>query len=190
MLPCSEVLWATAIKRLRESIPARYVAEWLQPASLFDYGCGYGKDVEFYCSLGIDAFGYDPHIGFVRTALPEGRLFDVVCVVYVLNILPRIDDRVSVISHAARFLHAHGRLFIATRNSRDVIAAARKGRWKQHNDGFWSNEKRGMFQSGIDDKDIRRYASLAGLCLADMPGKVPSGSTYALLRRGPNARMF
>ena len=110
----------------------RVVAESAQGRSVravLDYGCGRGADVDYFRSLGMDAVGYDPHVPFGFAESPTG-LFMVVTVIFVLNVLPTVEDRLEVLRGAAARLAPDGVLFVATRSSAAVRTEAARGGWR------------------------------------------------------------
>ena len=89
----------TAIRRKDCSKPMRLVLadEVLVPGmSFFDYGCGYGQDVEFAIKVGINASGYDPYFFPDEPLKPA----DVVSLVYVLNVIENPLEREAVLKKA------------------------------------------------------------------------------------------
>ena len=139
----------TAIKRKKQSTPATNNLNYLINGDVLDFGCGHGADVEFYQSNGFDSVGYDPHH---RNVIPDAYFENVTCT-YVLNAINFLE-RVECIEDAIQFLKTGGRLIITVRS--DVEKNAKSKSWKKHLDGFWSNEKRGMFQADIPDHQIIR----------------------------------
>ena len=67
-----------------------------QGASIFDFGCGLGGDVEGFRKLGFPANGWDPayraHTGVSRA--------DVVNLGYVINVIENLEERVEVLLRA------------------------------------------------------------------------------------------
>ncbi|NBB84651.1 MAG: HIT domain-containing protein, partial [Bacteroidetes bacterium] len=82
----------TAKERDRASFPTRKL--WRMEkirGRVLDFGCGFGADVDFLRSKGLDVTGYDPHY---RPDYPEGR-FDTILCHYVLNVLlPEVQSQV------------------------------------------------------------------------------------------------
>jgi DNA phosphorothioation-associated putative methyltransferase len=142
----------TAIGRSQPSAPLRYLlATRCIPGSfrVLDFGCGRGRDAQYLNKrCNIDATGYDPN--FPEFAdWPEGE-FDVVLMTYVLNVIDTMTERMTVLSEAWSKVKSGGSLFITTRTVRDIQrAASAKTPWISHNDGYWSDPRRGMFQIGM-----------------------------------------
>lgn len=104
----------TAKERDAPSLPVRMLhGRGLLRGSVLDYGCGYGRDVEFLRSKGFDAEGYDPHY------FPQApaRKFDTIVCFYVLNVLLP-DEQTAVLMDVARLLKPTGRAYFAVR--RDI----------------------------------------------------------------------
>lgn len=72
---------------------ARELGVLSQGHSLFDYGCGYGSDVELLSSDGIQAVGWDP----VHRPESEISKADVVNLGYVVNVIECADERGEVL---------------------------------------------------------------------------------------------
>ena len=102
----------TAINRQSSSQIARKLDEQgllsgLGVRSILDFGCGYGADVQFYLSKGYEADGFDIEPRFGWTERKEG-LHDLVTLVFVVNVLPTIEDRLSAVRDAARHVRPGG----------------------------------------------------------------------------------
>lgn len=104
----------TAKERDAPSLPVRMLlGRGLLRGAVLDYGCGYGRDVEFLRSRGFDAQGYDPHY---FPAAPA-RKFDTIVCFYVLNVLFE-DEQTAVLMDVARLLKPGGQAYFAVR--RDI----------------------------------------------------------------------
>ncbi|GAB3838631.1 HIT family protein [Hymenobacter jeollabukensis] len=104
----------TAKERDAPSLPVRMLhGRGLLVGRVLDYGCGYGRDIEFLRAKGFDAQGYDP------TYFPEKptRKFDTILCFYVLNVL-LADEQAAVLMDIARLLKPTGRAYFAVR--RDI----------------------------------------------------------------------
>jgi Methyltransferase domain len=113
----------TAMSRVRPSPFARTVVDVLVPnlgiTSVLDHGCGRGSDVDHYRAAGLDADGWDPHLGFGWTAKHD-REYDLVTNIFVLNVLPDPWQRIQALQHAAQFVRSGGSLFVVTRSPADI----------------------------------------------------------------------
>jgi Methyltransferase domain/Endonuclease/Exonuclease/phosphatase family len=185
----------TAMHRKEPTPIARRLAEIAEKdpsiKSILDYGCGYGEDVRFYTKRGLHAEGYDPHSPFGWSAKPSGK-FDLVTVVFVLNVLPDPWARLKVVREAANYLSQTGRMVIVTRSESEIEREAEMKGWIPFNDGYWSSEERGTFQRGITRNDILAVASRVGLGPSPLGERLssPPGSTCVVLEsstRGPIA---
>ena len=104
----------TAKQRDAPSLPVRVLYERkLIQGTVLDYGCGFGRDVQFLRTKGIDAHGHDPHY------FPEmpGQKFDTIVCFYVLNVLFP-DEQTEVLMNISRLLKPTGRAYFAVR--RDI----------------------------------------------------------------------
>lgn len=151
--------------------------------SVLDYGCGYGEDVRFYRGIGLQAEGYDPHLPFGWSKTPTGE-FDLVTVIFVLNVLPDPWARVRVLSEAAQRLSRCGRMAVVTRSPEEIRREAEKNSWPAFNDGYWSHEGRGTFQRGLSKDEILTIAKRVGLTVSDYDRRViaPPGTTCVVLQ--------
>ena len=166
------------------STPAKKVAkaskEFLKIQSVLDYGCGYGRDVLFYHDeCGLLAKGYDPGENFEKwNDLPSsGEKFDLVTLIYVLNILPNVKERLDVLQKASNYLNDNGAMLVVTRSPKDISKAIskakKKGReWEAHNDGYWSSKNKGTFQRGISKDEIIKLGKYVGLRQHPYDGKI------------------
>jgi hypothetical protein len=134
---------------------------------ILDYGCGRGRDVEFYRSLGIAADGYDPYPGFGWTALPEGE-YDLISIAFVLNVIYNPYERLKALRAAVKYLAPSGCLVVATRSPWSISREAKSKGWDRFNDGFISHEGRGTFQKGIGRAELVSLVERVGLRPIDM----------------------
>lgn len=104
----------TAKQRDTPSLPIRMLFERkLIHGRVLDYGCGFGQDVRFLRSEGIEATGYDPHY---FPELPTEKFDTIVCF-YVLNVLFP-DEQTDVLMNVSSLLKPDGRAYFAVR--RDI----------------------------------------------------------------------
>nr|WP_226894754.1 DNA phosphorothioation-associated putative methyltransferase [Luteolibacter marinus] len=101
----------TAIVRREISKPVKTLLELNQlrrGESFFDYGCGYGGDVEAVSRLGHEACGWDP----VHASESSKQRADVVNLGFVLNVIEDPAERVDVLADAWR--HSQRLLVVST----------------------------------------------------------------------------
>ena len=175
----------TAIHRKRPSQPAANLISTGQlelwgVRSILDYGCGHGLDVRHLKALGYEAEGYDPHPEFKHTTHPV-RQFDLVLVLYVLNVLSTEQERLDVLRGAARCMAAAGRMLVVARSVSEIERAAKD--WPRHNDGYLSNADRGMFQHGMTRQELIDLAAAASLRPAEETMQKGRGGVGLLLVR-------
>ena len=180
---------ATAIKRKNRITPyAKGMVEMhnkvIDFESVLDFGCGWSKDVELYRENGIEAVGYDRHPKFGCTSKPDSK-FDLVTMIFVLNVLPSREERLEAISQAKQYLKNKGALLIVSRTDRVIEKKARESGWESYNDGYISRvlkNNRAMFQKGLSKDDIIDLAEESGLALhpKDEVIKFKPYSSYAL----------
>jgi len=158
----------TAMTRRSPSPFARSVPEVVAPklsvGSVLDYGCGRGTDVAHYRKAGLRADGYDPYLPFGWARQPTPRAgYDLVTLVFVLNVLPDPWERVRVLKQAATYLRPGGHMLVVTRSARDIQTRAAQAGWVRHNDGYWSSQRKHTFQRGISEAETERLARRPGL---------------------------
>lgn len=130
--------------------------------SVLDYGCGRGADVDYYRRIGLVADGYDPHSSFEWHVQPQGT-YDLVTIVFVLNVLPDPWQRLMVLRNASNYLAEEGRMLVVCRSPSAIEQIARRRRWPRYNDGYWSSESKGTFQRGISAQELLLMARRIGL---------------------------
>lgn len=177
----------TAIKRqspsqIARKLDAQGVLSSLGVQSILDFGCGYGADVEFYRSRGYDADGFDiePRFGWTRRS---ERLHDFVTLVFVVNVLPTSEDRLSAVREAAKQVRPGGFLLIAARSESAITVEARKGNWAPFNDGWVSAPQKGTFQKGITPGELAWCAGAVGFRMAECSLRLSSDVCWLLCRR-------
>jgi SAM-dependent methyltransferase len=101
----------TAKKRDRVSFPCRVLYENSKlKGRILDFGCGYGKDVEFLNSKKKDITGYDLHF---KPEHPKGK-FDTIICFYVLNVV-FFEERANIIMIISELLKPFGKAYFAVR---------------------------------------------------------------------------
>lgn len=141
----------TAIKRTDISRPVRLALEHgllNRQSTFFDYGCGYGNDVNYLKSQGITAEGWDP------VHQPEGKRFraDVVNLGYVVNVIEDISERSEVLRDAWSL--AQKLLIVSARLSIEVRS---EGALSLYADGLVT--RRGTFQKFYEQGELRDWIS-------------------------------
>jgi DNA phosphorothioation-associated putative methyltransferase len=139
----------TAIKRPDLSRPIRLALEHgllNLDTSLFDYGCGYGDDIERLNEQGIVSTGWDP----VHRPDPEREQADVVNLGYVVNVIEDAEERATVLRDACslsrKLLIVSARLSIEAKNG---ISPSPYG------DGCVTS--RGTFQKFYEQHELRDW---------------------------------
>lgn len=180
----------TAIHRKRPSVPAvrlmPIISQWIRMQTVngkgvgdvLDYGCGTGADVAHYRAARLDADGYDPHTAFGFAQLPIRR-YRVVTNIFVLNVIPTIDERIEILRRAAGCITPRGYLVVVTRSSEVVAHAAERGGWRHWQDGFVSHESRSTFQRGFNVQELRELGLLIGLRAGDELPQIPGAAVVA-----------
>lgn len=134
-----------------------------EDATLFDYGCGRGFDVQFLLDAGVEATGWDPAFAPSMPKTPA----DVVNLGYVVNVIEdpiqRVDALKSAWSLAGRVLVVAGRLTSEARPSGFVPFA----------DGELTN--RGTFQKFYEQHELRDWI---GVNLKSEPVAAAPGVFY------------
>lgn len=177
----------TAMKRSAASQIARRlheqgILEDLGVKSVLDYGCGHGKDVEFYRSQGYLAEGYDVEPAFGWTH-PPGQAYDLVTLVFVVNVLPSPQHRLDAVQSASLHLRRGGHLLIAARSEAAIAKAAGTGRWVSTGDGYLSSPGKGTFQKGIGPVELGWLVGAAGLQIARCRLRLSGDVCWALAFR-------
>ena len=120
----------TARVRSKPSAPAKWIYDNIgfDLDATLDYGCGRGKDVEYFGIRGWDINGdHEPLTGHDD--------FTTILCSYVLNVIPTEEERMQVISHIKKHLTWDGTAYLTVRND------------KQHLNG-WT--KIGTYQTFVD----------------------------------------
>lgn len=178
----------TAMSRTGPSPVAREVTSKLVKAlnihTVLDYGCGRGADVRYYRTQGIEASGYDPHAPF-GWSTPSSETFDLVTLVFVLNVLPDPVERIETIAKAAERVSSGGTLLVVARSPAEIDGHAQKSNWTRHNDGYWSSSAKGTFQKGISPLEIELLSRRARLTAHPLTNSLSFGPqvSHLLLQR-------
>lgn len=136
----------TAIARADLSMPAKQALAdgVLRPGSdVMDFGSGRGLDVKRLADLGVNARGWDPHFDAQR----EPTDAEVVLLVYVLNVVEDVAERIAVLRRAWDL--ARSTLVVASRLAWD----ARRVSGEVMADGVLTS--RGTFQHLYRPEELR-----------------------------------
>lgn len=148
----------TAIPRIRPSIPAQLAIELREPEDIFfDWGCGRGKDHEYYKEMKCEVESWDPHFkpSPHPSTIQPGRYNFVTCT-FVLNTLPEREERLQCLQDIHHFLPATGKALLSVRSREDIEGQAKKGKWKRTGDG-WTTQ-RDTFQKGFETTELKDFA--------------------------------
>ncbi|ABD09179.1 hypothetical protein RPB_4496 [Rhodopseudomonas palustris HaA2] len=150
--------------------------------TILDFGCGVGQDVAFYRAHGLVAAGYDPHPQFGFEEAPVGE-YDLVSCLFVLNVIA--DDMERRQLCAKLFAHARdgGLLVVAARSPRAIEQEAHRKGWVRFRDGYLSSPKRGTFQRGISEGEIRACFGSVPLVLQSSPFSVRPDVSVLVFRK-------
>lgn len=156
----------TAMHRTGPSSIARALIEggFLQAGStqrVLDFGCGHGADVAYYRAQRLAADGYDPHTPYGWHDPPTGQ-YDIVTLVFVLNVVPKLEQRVDILRDVYHLLGSGGKVAVATRSSEAIAREVAKKNWQPFGDGYLSDPRKRTFQRGMDRSEIEAYLQEAG----------------------------
>src|SRR5581483_6058182 len=144
--PASILRHRTAIRRLGHSRPVSFAQAHGfvgADASFFDYGCGFGEDVDLLKAAGIDASGWDPYYR-PGTAVISA---DCVNLGYVLNVIEDTAEREETLRLA--FELARRVLVVSVRVDQSLASGA------EFSDGLVTNT--GSFQKIYTQVEFREY---------------------------------
>ena len=87
---------------------------------------------------------------------PDGQKFELVTVIFVLNVVETDQDRIKILNDAMQYVKPDGYIFIATRSKKDIANAVKKGNnWTKLPSGAYvSDPRKKTIQCGVDDQDI------------------------------------
>jgi DNA phosphorothioation-associated putative methyltransferase len=137
-----------AIARTEISRPVRLAIEWSilnQDTSFFDYGCGYGGDVQRVGSLGYTSAGWDPYYYPNQQVTPA----DVVNLGYVINVIEDIEERNQSLIKAWELTRKV--LIVAAQ----VLINAPSKAQLAYNDGIVTS--RNTFQKYYEQQELKKY---------------------------------
>ncbi|RCJ28457.1 DNA phosphorothioation-associated methyltransferase [Nostoc minutum NIES-26] len=137
-----------AIARTDISRPVRLAIEWSilnQDTSFFDYGCGYGGDVERVANLGYTSAGWDPYY-YPNTLITAA---DIVNLGYVLNVIEDQEERRQSLIQAWELTHKV--LIVA---AQVLINAPSKAQFA-YSDGIVTC--RNTFQKYYEQQELKTY---------------------------------
>lgn len=101
----------TAKKRKKVSFPTKYLFNKNKICGkVLDFGCGYGKDVEFLESKQVNVVGYDL---YYKPEHPKGK-FDTIICNYVLNVV-LYEEMLNIIMIISELLNSNGKAYFSVR---------------------------------------------------------------------------
>jgi DNA phosphorothioation-associated putative methyltransferase len=137
-----------AIARAEISRPVKLAIEWSilhQERTFFDYGCGYGGDVQRVANLGYNSAGWDPYY------FPDAQITpaDVVNLGYVVNVIEDIEERRQSLIKAWELTSKV--LIVAAQ----VLINAPSKAQLAYNDGIVTS--RNTFQKYYEQEELKKY---------------------------------
>jgi len=124
----------------------------LLEGKIFDWGCGYGYDLDYFRSKGFITEGWDP---VHRPDTPPDKYipgsFNWVHCASVLNTLPNPDERLKILLDIYNFLPPLGNLSLTVRSQGELNSRI-KPTWIKYSDG-WITAKE-TFQKGYLPKEL------------------------------------
>jgi len=154
---------------------------------VFDYGCGRGDDIEFLQKLPDMGWvdGYDPnHKPDPKPWELSSGDYHFVTSFYVLNVLPNMDERYSVLKEMMRLVHPNGAVVVATRSKKEV-ERAKTDEWEEYSDGYLTPT--GTFQRGFTAGELAEMLIEVG-CEIVVP--LASYGDYVMVAGSPNVYEF
>ena len=149
----------TAISRKKISSPLGYLLERKYFLSkkhhtVFDYGCGKGKDFSWLKKEGYKVVAWDPY--WKPDNKPgSNEQFDVVLCTYVLNVISTPEGRKEIINDTWNYVAPGGFLLLSTRTSVEISNCGRDNSWTPSNDGYVSSASLQTFQKGFDGPELQ-----------------------------------
>ncbi|MBW4684396.1 MAG: DNA phosphorothioation-associated putative methyltransferase [Komarekiella atlantica HA4396-MV6] len=137
-----------AIARTDLSRPVRLATEWAilhKDTTFFDYGCGYGGDVQRVGNLGYTSAGWDPYY-YPNTPITSA---DVVNLGYVLNVIEDPEERRQSLIQAWELTQKV--LIVAAQ----VLINAPSKTQLAYNDGIVT--RRNTFQKYYEQEELKTY---------------------------------
>ncbi|MDZ8078339.1 MAG: DNA phosphorothioation-associated putative methyltransferase [Nostoc sp. DcaGUA01] len=137
-----------AIARTDISRPVRLAIEWAilhQETTFFDYGCGYGGDVQRVANLGYTSAGWDPYYYPDVPRTPA----DVVNLGYILNVIEDAEERRQSLIEAWELTQQV--LIVAAQ----VLVNAPSKTQLAYNDGIVT--RRNTFQKYYEQEELKTY---------------------------------
>jgi hypothetical protein len=145
-------------------------------------------DVTFYRQQGSAADGYDLEPKFGWAEVPK-RSYDLVTAVYVVNVLPTLEDRLAAARSAAAKVRPGGYLLLVARSESAIAKEAERGKWERVNDGWISNPHKGTFQKGIPHTELAWLLGAVGMPICACRLKCSSDVAWILGRKGERRRL-
>lgn len=138
----------TAIRRGDASLPVRCsIRDGIITAAetVFDYGCGYGEDINYLSEKGIKSTGWDP----IFRPMGERRIADVVNLGYVINVIENPDERSQTLQRAWELCRK------ALIVSAQIMVSGRGNNQIEFGDGVLT--RRCTFQKFYTQAELRAY---------------------------------
>ncbi|MCC5636218.1 DNA phosphorothioation-associated putative methyltransferase [Nostoc sp. CHAB 5844] len=140
--------YRAAIARTEISRPVRLAIEWSilnQDTTFFDYGCGYGGDVQRVGNLGYTSAGWDPYYYPNQHITPA----DIVNLGYIVNVIEDIEERNQSLIKAWELTRKV--LIVAAQ----VLINAPSKAQLAYNDGIVTS--RNTFQKYYEQEELKKY---------------------------------
>jgi DNA phosphorothioation-associated putative methyltransferase len=175
----------TAIKRNKASVPTRWAFEqgYLAPEStVYDWGCGKGKDSEWLAERGLYVISYDPFHAPENTpnSVDFSKVNTIICN-YVLNVIECPEQRNELIQNILKKSNENTVIIISVRPDKEINKAAKNGKWEKYKDGFITSHK--TFQKGFNLDELTNILKMNGVKKVIKTHKT-SGGIICILKGG------
>ncbi|HAC63957.1 MAG TPA: DNA phosphorothioation-associated methyltransferase [Cyanothece sp. UBA12306] len=148
VLPVQIERHKAAIKRKNLSRPVRLALEaglFTPETTFFDYGCGYGGDIEHIAKAGYQSSGWDPYYREDSTQIAA----DIVNLGYIINVIEDLEERRQALIQAWQLTHQV--LIVAAQ----VLIDDRDRGIVAYGDGIITS--RNTFQKYYEQEELKSY---------------------------------
>lgn len=155
----------TASVPTREAFSQNFLTE-----TVFDWGCGKGRDTNFLSANGLKVISYDK---FLKPSpkpneIDFSEIKSIICN-YVLNVIENPIERIELVEEIVHRANHNTIVLFSARSKSEIDNFAKKSKWRKYNDGYFTSTN--TFQKGFTAEELKLMVNDYGTIVKEIETK-------------------